>query len=240
MFIPFSDHNPLKHIAFQRVTVSLIVINTLVYLILQSGYFMVSGQQAFLAFALIPSELVTGTSLYPVTSPWPEELTLFTYMFFHGGWLHLISNIIFLWVFGDNIEDAMGHGRFLIFYLLCGIAAGLVYTYASPGSNAPLIGASGAIAGVTGAYLMLYPRAKVWVLVFMRIPLRLPALWILAAWFGLQVFNVAAKDASNIAWWAHIGGFVTGALLVIGFKRPSVPLFGPAPPPQKISPRPTG
>jgi len=92
-----------------------------------------------------------------------------------------------------------------------------------------LIGASGAIAGVTGAYLMLYPRVKVWALVVMRIPIRLPAVWLLAAWFGLQVFNVATNDDSNVAWWAHIGGFITGAVLVVFFKRASVPLFGAAP-----------
>ena len=229
MFIPFSDHNPLKHIAFQRVTVSLIVANSAIYLFFQSGFFSTSDPQSFLAFAIVPSELVFGTTIFPAALPLPEEFTLVTYMFFHGSWLHLISNMIFLWVFGDNVEDAMGHVRFLVFYLLCGIAAGLAHAYALPGSNAPLIGASGAIAGVAGAYLVLYPRVKIWILVLMRIPLRLPALWVLTAWIGLQVFNVTTSNGSNVAWWAHIGGFSAGAVLVVVFKRASVPLFGAAP-----------
>lgn len=230
MFIPFSDQNPLKHIAFQRVTVTIIALNVLVFLIFQSGFFPTSNQYFFLAFAIIPTELVTGSSIFPTNISWPEELTLFSYMFFHGGWLHLIFNMIFLWIFGDNIEDAMGHTRFVVFYLLCGVAAGLAHTLASPGSNAPLIGASGAIAGVTGAYVMLYPRVKIWVVVLMKIPLRLSAMWVLAAWFGFQVFNVLTNTASNVAWWAHIGGFIAGAVLIVVFKRTSVPLFGAAPP----------
>lgn len=229
MFIPFSDHNPLKHITFQRITVSLIVVNSLIYVFLQSDIFPVSNQQSFLAFALVPNELISGAMVFPTSAIWPEEFTLVTYMFFHGGWLHLISNMVFLWIFGDNIEDAMGHGRFLVFYLLCGIIAGLVHAVVSPVSNIPLIGASGAIAGVTGAYLMLYPRVKIWVVVLLKIPVRLPALWVLGAWIALQVFNVVTDDASNIAWWAHIGGFAAGIILVILFKRSSVPLFGAAP-----------
>jgi rhomboid family protein len=231
MIIPFSDHNPLKYIAFQRVTVSLIIINTLVFVFFQSGYFQTYNQQVVLAFAIIPKDILVGTNVYTNVVSWPEGFTLFTYMFFHGGWLHLIANMIFLWVFGDNIEDAMGHSRFLVFYLCSGIAAGMIYSLASPGSNTPLIGASGAIAGVTGAYLMLYPRVKIWVLLFMRIPLRLPAVWVLGAWLALQVYNAATDGTSNVAWWAHIGGFAAGAALIILFKRPSVPLFGAAPPP---------
>ncbi len=232
MFIPFSDHNPLKHIAFQHVTVALIILNILTYLFLQSGIFSPSTQQAYLAYAIIPIEYISGTSIFPTDVSWPEELTLVTYMFFHGGWVHLLSNMLFLWVFGDNIEDAMGHGRFLVFYLLCGIAAGLAHAYALPGSNAPLIGASGAVAGITGAYLILYPRVKVWVFILMKIPVRLSALWILVAWFALQVFYVVTNNSSNVAWWAHIGGFAAGAILVSVFKRSAVPLFGAAPPPR--------
>ncbi len=230
MIIPFSDHNPLKYIAFQRVTVSLIVINTLIFLFFQSGVFSAPDQQVFLAYAIVPKELITGQNVFINVVSWPEGFTLFTYMFLHGGWLHLIFNMLFLWVFGDNIEDAMGHSRFLVFYLCSGIAAGMVYTFASTGTNAPLIGASGAIAGVTGAYLMLYPRVKIWVLLFMRIPLRLQAVWVLGAWFAFQIYSAVTEDTSNIAWWAHIGGFLAGAALVVLFKRPSVPLFGAAPP----------
>jgi len=229
MFIPFNDQNPLKHIAFQHVTVALMVLNTAIYLFMQSEIFPTSSQHGYLAFAIIPSELTTGEIVFPTAISLPEKFTLVTYLFFHGGWLHLLSNMLFLWVFGDNIEDAMGHGRFLVFYLLCGAAAGLTHAYVSPNSNAPLIGASGAIAGVTGAYIMLYPKVKVWVFVLMKIPLRLSAVWILAAWFALQVFYVVTDVTANVAWWAHIGGFVAGAALVVVFKRPAVTLFGAAP-----------
>ncbi len=232
MFIPFHDKNPLEKISFQRVTVSLIIINVLIFIGLQSGFFLSLGKQALFAFALIPVELVGTSTASAIPQVWPDELSLLTYMFFHGSWMHLISNMIFLWVFGDNVEDAMGHTRFLIFYLLCGIAAGLAHAWASPASNIPLIGASGAIAGVTAAYLMLYPRVKIWVLILMRIPLRLSAMWVLGAWIAMQIFNVATDTASNVAWWAHIGGFATGLVLVAFFKRSTVPLFGGAPPKQ--------
>ena len=229
MFIPFNDKNPLRHIPFQFVTVSLIAINILEYVFLQSGIFASMSRAVFLNVTLVPAELISGANVTNVPAILPEQLTLFTYMFLHGGWMHLLSNMLFLWIFGDNIEDAMGHMRFLVFYLLCGAAAGIAHSLAAPTSTAPLIGASGAIAGVTGAYLMLYPRVKIWVLVFMRIPIRLPAIWLLSAWFALQVFNVVMDPASNVAWWAHIGGFIAGAILVVFFKRSSVPLFGAAP-----------
>jgi len=119
MFIPFSDHNPLKHIAFQRVTVSLIILNTAIYVFLQSGIFSASSQQVFVAFAVVPRELLGAEQVFQSPVSWSEEMTLLTYMFFHGGWMHLIFNMIFLWVFGDNIEDAMGHGRSVFWFSFC-------------------------------------------------------------------------------------------------------------------------
>ena len=146
-------------------------------------------------------------------------------MFFHADIFHLLGNMLFLWVFGDNVEDAMGHMKFLFFYLTCGIAAGLVYAWMMPDSDMPLIGASGAVAGVIAAYLMLHPRVGVWVLVFSVIPLRITAGLALGLWIAMQVVMILVSNAGPTAWWAHIGGLVTGAALVIFLRRPGVPLF---------------
>jgi membrane associated rhomboid family serine protease len=133
--------------------------------------------------------------------------------------------MLFLWVFGDNVEDALGHVRYLAFYLTCGVVAGLVHAYMLPTSKLPLIGASGAVAGVIGAYLMLHPRVMVWVLAFRFIPLKISAAWVLGVWVATQVTMVLIKQSDEVAWWAHIGGVVTGALLILVLRRPGVPLF---------------
>ena len=139
----------------------------------------------------------------------PEGLTLLTYKFLHGDILHLLSNMLFLWVFGDNVEDAMGHIKFLVFYLLCGIAGGLgACLHAARPRKLPLIGASGAVAGVIAAYLILHPRVLVWVLAFRFIPLRISAAWVLGVWVVTQFVMVAHSPSDQVAWWAHIGGMV--------------------------------
>jgi membrane associated rhomboid family serine protease len=153
-------------------------------------------------------------------------------MFLHGSWMHLIGNMLFLWVFGDNVEDDMGHLRYLTFYLLVGVGAGLSHAIVAPDSMVPVIGASGAISGVVIAYAMLHPRVKLWVLVFMRIPLKLSAIWVITAWVLLQVIGfLTAGPEDNTAWWVHIGGIIAGAALAPFFRRPGVPLFdlGPKP-----------
>jgi membrane associated rhomboid family serine protease len=157
----------------------------------------------------------------------PVELTFVTYMFLHGGWLHLIGNMLFLWVFGDNVEHAMGRLRFLIFYLACGIAGGVTHYLSVPDSTAPLVGASAAIAGVVAAYLMLFPHARIWILLLMRIPVRLAAKWVLSAWILFQFVNLLISADEMTAWWAHIGGIAAGAILVVFLRRPNVPLFAP-------------
>jgi membrane associated rhomboid family serine protease len=161
----------------------------------------------------------------------PEGLTLITYQFLHGDIFHLLSNMLFLWVFGDNVEDAMGHVKFLIFYLLCGIVGGLAHAAFLPASGLPLIGASGAVAGVIAAYLILHPRVRVWCLAFRIIPLRIPAAWILGVWVVTQVLMVALAPADQVAWWAHIGGMVAGGVLILFMRRPGVPLFDRGLPP---------
>ena len=227
VFIPLSDDNPLRSIGFQWVTVGLIIANALVF------FWQVSAGGAMMAasFAVVPAQLfqvhIFGgyVNLPNELVHVPEGLTLITYQFLHGDIIHLASNMIFLWVFGDNVEDAMGHARFLVFYLVCGIAAGLTHAWMVPTSQLPLIGASGAVAGVIAAYLLLHPRVRVWVLAFRIIPLRISAAWVLGFWVVTQFAMVLINQADQVAWWAHIGGMAAGALLILFMRRPGVPLF---------------
>jgi len=166
---------------------------------------------------------VTGRSGAAVTEEYP---TLITSMFLHGGWLHLGGNMLYLWIFGDNVEDRMGHVGFLIFYIITGIAAVMSHILLEPNSSVPLIGASGAIAGVLGAYLVLFPRHRILSLIpfglFSRF-VHVPAIYFLPIWFVLQLISglvsIAAGQAQGIAWWAHVGGFVAGMVLVFVFAR---------------------
>lgn len=228
---PIHDSNTLRFIPFQAVTFGLIVLNVLVFL-----YQLTLDADGLYAFSLVagstPAMLMHeagSVAQLPLPAEFaylPPEATLFTYMFVHADIWHLFGNMIFLWVLGDNVEDALGHVRYLIFYLLCGVAAAYAHALVEPNSSIPLIGASGAIAGVVGAYLMLYPRAAVWSLILMRIPVKLPAWIVLGAWVAVQVYFISTMDQSGTAWWAHAGGFIAGVVLTPVFKRPAVPLFG--------------
>jgi membrane associated rhomboid family serine protease len=227
MFVPLHDENVLKSIRFPYVTVGLIIANVIVFAFEVMGL----SEAVIASFAIVPAELVsTAGMLGPAELPdqsiaIPERFTLLSYMFFHGDVLHLAGNMLFLWVFGDNVEDAMGHVRFLVFYVLCGVFAGLVHTFMMPGSPNPLIGASGAVAGVIAAYLMLHPRVRVWVLAFQFIPLRLSAAVVLGVWVLTQFIMVLLPEVGPVAWYAHIGGLIAGAVLVVILKRRDVPLF---------------
>lgn len=168
----------------------------------------------------IPSRIMQGQDLYG----------LITSMFLHGGWLHIIGNMLFLFVFGDNVEDAMGHARFLIFYLLCGLAAGGAQVLIDPSSQIPLVGASGAISGVLGAYIVLFPHGRIRTLIFLGyfVTVMLIPAWVqIGVWILLQVFNgflslgVQTEETGGVAFWAHVGGFVAGAALVFLFKDQS-------------------
>ncbi len=211
MFVPLHDGTPLKVIRFQFVTVAIILATVAVYL--TAGAF--TTDQVLLTIAMgygiVPGEL-TGEILPYGFHPIPEPFTLVTYMFLHASWWHLLSNMLFLWVFADNVEDAFGYGAFAIFYLLCGLAAGASHVLMAPASADPLIGASGAVSGVIGAYFLLYPRARVWVLLFVPLPIRIGAIWILGGWFVLQVFSyfVPGEGDLPVAPAAHIGGFLAG------------------------------
>jgi membrane associated rhomboid family serine protease len=155
----------------------------------------------------------------------PEELTYITYAFLHADIFHLGGNMLFLWVFGDNVEDALGHIKFLIFYLLCAMAGALLHGLIAPDSQIPLIGASGAVAGVVAAYLILHPRVKIWILAFGRIPLRIPAYIALALWILFQFAMFAFGGDEQVSFAAHIGGIVAGAVLVLLLRSRDVPLF---------------
>jgi membrane associated rhomboid family serine protease len=227
VFIPVYDQNPLRSIHFQAVTVSLIAINIAVFILQVTAL----PVQVVLGFALVPADLVGMGAAVPSAAPSageiaiPERLTLLSYMFFHGDILHLAGNMLFLWVFGDNVEDALGHFRFLIFYLACGVVGGLTHTLMMPTSELPLIGASGAVAGVIAAYLMLHPRVRIWVLVMRVIPIRISAAFALGAWIVTQLIMVLLPQVGPVAWWAHIGGLAAGAVLVVFMRRSGVPLF---------------
>lgn len=227
MFLPLYDDNRLKIIPFQFVTLSLIAINVAIYVLKTGGM----DFKAMASFAVIPTDLIAvryigGPAMGPLDMfAIPEWATLVTYMFFHADVFHLVGNMMFLWVFGDNVEDALGHFKFLVFYLLCGIAGGLAHTVFASSSGTPLIGASAGVAGVIAAYLMLHPRVNIWILVMRILPLRVSAAFALGLWILMQIAMVLIPQVGPVAWWSHIGGLIAGALLVIIMRRPGVPLF---------------
>jgi membrane associated rhomboid family serine protease len=261
--IPVHDVNPLRRTPW--LTYALIVANVVVFLRTPVAASSVTGDtnlaqlchlQAFLEqWGAVPRELVhnrtpqlvptgdvaigphgPGCVLGPPGYDKSPPLSVLTAMFLHSSWLHLLGNMLFLLIFGNNIEDRLGRVRFLLFYLVCGYAAGYGFALANPNSTEPLIGASGAIAGVLGAYLVLYPRVPVWVLVpfLFFIPLRLPAWAVLGLWFVLQAFYSAGygiSDAGTVAYIAHVAGFVTGAVLALPLRTRT------SPPPEPLQPR---
>ncbi len=229
--IPLRDINP-RH-SFPFITVGLIVINVLVFLF-QLSLGPRAGEQLVFLFGMIPARLqvALGGGDVPITA---AALPLLTSIFLHGGFLHVLGNMWFLWVFGDNVEDRMGHFRFLTFYLLTGIGAGLIHTLFNWDSTIPAVGASGAISGVMGAYIALFPHSRVVTLVPLLIfffVARIPAIVMIGYWFLLQFLSgvasigvsaTTARDVGGVAWWAHIGGFLLGLLLVRMFRRPRRP-----------------
>jgi len=209
---------PLRDIIPSRttpvVTIALITINVLVFL------YELSLGRAVDAFTLY-------WGLVPAAFSW---VTVFTSMFLHGGFLHVAGNMLYLWIFGDNVEDRMGHGRFLVFYLLCGVAAALAQTITAPDSVIPMVGASGAIAGVMGAYFVLYPKSRIVTLIpifFFFQVIEVPAILFLGIWFLMQflsglgsIVSVASGSTGGVAFWAHVAGFVAGLSGVVVFRRP--------------------
>ena len=229
--IPLRDDNPAQRAAV--VTRIVILLNVLVFMVELSAGPM---RDEFLReWGVVPGRLfaaLSGDTALPV-----ELWTLVTSQFLHGGWLHLIGNMVFLWVFGNNIEDVMGHGRFLVFYLVCGVAAAGAQILISPNSVVPMVGASGAISGVLGAYLLLYPRVRVHTLLFLGLfvtTVTLPAYVMLGYWAVLQLLgglgSLGGVERGGTAFFAHIGGFVAGLILIRFFasedalrRRPQAP-----------------
>ncbi len=210
---PIRDHNPSTRTPV--VTYGLLGLNTLVFLFMWPLYGSHAATDLFMSYGMIPARLSDGAG----------TLTLISSMFLHGGFMHFAGNMLFLWIFGDNLEDMLGHGRFLGFYLLAGILAALAQFAGDPASPVPIVGASGAIAGVMGGYLLLFPKARVDILLIIVIIFKIvpvPAWLMLILWFGLQLFNSAASfggDAGGVAHLAHAGGFIAGFVMVLPLWR---------------------
>jgi membrane associated rhomboid family serine protease len=188
---------------------------------------------AFAVLGFVPAFLFQAHAPSPGVVALPPVATIFTSMFLHGGILHIAGNMLYLWIFGNNVEDAMGHWRFALFYLACGVAAALALAFVDPASRVPIIGASGAISGVLAAYVILFPRARITVIVPLGIifyPFALSAFWVVSFWFVMQLVSAALSNAHQpgVAWWAHVGGFAAGALLTALFRSGGFALFGRA------------
>ncbi|WP_029042326.1 rhomboid family intramembrane serine protease [Cucumibacter marinus] len=225
MFYPVHDSNPIRYLKREYVNWSIILATFLIFVV-QLAMPVALENRFFVAFGMVPG-VVQGIYADPFPLL-PDKATLVTYAFLHADFWHVATNMLFLWVFGDNVEDAMGHARYLVFYVVCAIAAALAHMLFNFGSSGPLIGASGAVAGVIGAYLVLYPKVRVMVIVRLIIPLPVPvpALWALGAWIGLQLVFALIPNDDPVAWWAHIGGFIAGVALIPLFKRRELALFG--------------
>jgi membrane associated rhomboid family serine protease len=217
MFIPLHDDTPLRMIRFQWMTGALIVVNVVVFLFTYVGSSEASLYALAADYGVVPLDVTAPGSAASAAEKIPIPLTYLTYAFLHGGWLHLGVNMLFMWVFADNVEDAFGHGAFLLLYILCAIGAALAHTLLAPQADMPLIGASGAVGGVLGAYLLLYPKARIWILLFMRLPLPIPAFYVVVGWLCLQLVSLylSPPDDVSVAWWAHIGGFASGFVLTL-------------------------
>ncbi len=233
---PIRDDNP--HFLTPHVTCGIIAVNALSWLLLQGMGSEPALSASVCKLGLMPAELLNLLPAGTQVQLGPQAVcqitgsasyyTVLTSMFMHGGWLHIIGNMWFLWIFGNNVEDSMGHLRFALFYLLCGLVAALGQVVADPDSALPMVGASGAIGGVMGAYIVLYPRVHVHMLIFLGFfvtVIAVPAMFMLGYWFVLQVlggFGSVGSEGGGTAFWAHVGGFVAGALLIHFFKDPEL------------------
>ncbi|MGH7311706.1 MAG: rhomboid family intramembrane serine protease [Candidatus Rokuibacteriota bacterium] len=233
--IPYHDENATRRAPY--ITFTVIGLNALAWLLVQGAGSTVALARSVCELGLIPGELTgmlpsgtpfpMGEALVCLTDPGRQISNVLTSMFLHGSWMHIIGNMWFLWVFGNNIEDSMGRVRFVVFYLLCGVAAALAQVVLNPASGIPMVGASGAISGVMGAYLILYPRVRVWTMVpigFFLTSIALPAWTMLLYWIAIQflggLFGIfAGGDRGGVAFGAHVGGFVAGVVLIKLFAR---------------------
>ena len=217
MLLPLKDDNPTS--SFPLVTIGIILANGLIFFH-QVTLDFAESQRFLFQCGAIPYQITHGTVLHVVPLI-PLPLTIFSSMFLHGGFLHLFGNMLYLWIFGNNIEDTLGHFRFFLFYLVCGLLAAVIQIISDPNLKVPMVGASGAIAGILGSYLLLFPGARILTLFFLFIfvkLIRIPALIILGFWFFIQLLSVGGAAVSNVAFFAHIGGFLGGLTLVKLFQ----------------------
>jgi membrane associated rhomboid family serine protease len=210
---PYKDDNPSN--TFPVVTITIIVLNIVVFILqmLSSA----DGRQIVYAYGAIPHNIVTMQATQPIH----PTFTLFTSMFMHGGLFHIFGNMLYLWIFGNNIEDRLGHIRFILFYLFCGIAAAVSHALITPSSTVPMIGASGAISGVLGAYLLLFPYARIHTVIFLGFfvqTIKVPALIVIGFWAIIQIVSgltaQVIQNQGGIAWFAHVGGFIAGLFTI--------------------------
>ncbi len=228
--IPFKDDNPTQITPYM----TWVFIGLCILVFLYEVSLPPRMSEAFVyMYGAIPAVVFGYAQLPPDLVMLPGYGTLISSMFLHGGWMHLISNMLYLWIFGDNVEDVMGHTKFIVFYVVCGVLAALSHAFIDPQSNIPMVGASGAISGILGAYLLLYPHARVLVLIPLGFFTRLmyvPAGLVLGLWIVMQVLSGGMSLGSSgggVAFFAHIGGFVAGMVLIGLFKHPHVRLFNP-------------
>lgn len=233
---PIRDDNP--HYLTPYVTYTIVVINVLAWFFIQGFGSELSVSRSLCQLGLMPGELLqlapagstiqVGPNTFCRITDNASWISILSHMFLHGGWMHIIGNMWFLWIFGNNVEDSMGHFRFAIFYILCGFAAAGLQIMSNPSSVIPMVGASGAIGGVMGAYVLLYPRVTVHLLVwlgFFVTTFAVPAFWMLGYWFFIQLIGglgSLGRTGGGVAFWAHIGGFVAGALLILIFQNPKL------------------
>jgi membrane associated rhomboid family serine protease len=235
MLFPIRDDNP--HFLTPYVTYGIIALNIIAWVFAQGLGGEPALSRSVCLLGLTPGELLNtlpagtrsqvGPDTYCVLTESTSFHTIFTSMFMHGSWMHIIGNMWFLWIFGNNVEDSMGHLRFAVFYILCGVAAAAGQIISNPDSAIPMVGASGAIGGVMGAYVVLYPRVHVHLLIFLGflITIAVPAIFMLGYWLLLQLiggFTSIGASGGGVAFWAHIGGFAAGALLINAFKVPAL------------------
>ncbi len=216
--IPFKDDNPTR--TFPILTIGIILLNTIVFLLQVTSP--TDPRKVVYSYGAIPHLLLTFKEIQPIH----PFLTIFTSMFMHGSLLHLGTNMLYLWIFGNNIEDRLGHMRFIVFYLLCGIVAAYTHAIAEQESLIPMVGASGAVSGILGAYLLIFPRARVYTLIFLGFfiqVVRLPAFFVIGLWIVIQFINgILSKGfvgQGGVAWFAHIGGFLFGLLTISLFLK---------------------
>lgn len=221
--LPLSDKNPLQYIRNGFCTWALIALCIFIFLY-QLGLTNYVKYHFVHTFGIVPGALFGNIQAISSLPPW---MTLFSHMFLHGGLMHLAGNMLLLWVLGDNIEDALGHGRYILFYGTCGVIAALTHSIADTSSSTPMIGASGAISGIIGAYLLLHPKAPIKTLIWFFI-IELPTWAVLGVWVLFQLFSAIMATGGNdggVAWWAHIGGLFAGMALIIPMRRNGVELF---------------